>query len=165
MTTNGVDLAGTFEFGPQFQLYDAVSYNKSTYDSNYQTGSASGTITTVPIAGKWVPLTPDWMNKTIASTSWGNFQAQVSGDYVGRRYVTYFNDLSVKPFFLVGLEASYRFEMPGDSVLKAARISVNITNLFNETGVSTAVVTGNSGGYQAFPIAPRMGFVTLDADF
>jgi outer membrane receptor protein involved in Fe transport len=165
VTTNGVDLAGTFEFGQHFQLYDAVSYNKSTYDSNYQTGSSSGAITTVPIAGKWVPLTPDWMNKTIVSTSWGNFEAQVNGDYVGRRYVTYFNDLSVKPYFLVGLEASYRFELSGDRFLKAARVSANITNLFDKKGVSTAVVTSNSGGYQAFPIAPRMGFVTLDADF
>jgi hypothetical protein len=31
--------------------------------------------------------------------------------------------------------------------------------------VSTAVVTGNSGGSQAFPIPPRMAFVTLDASF
>jgi hypothetical protein len=31
--------------------------------------------------------------------------------------------------------------------------------------VSTAVVTGNSGGFQAFPIPPRMAFVTLDASF
>jgi hypothetical protein len=39
------------------------------------------------------------------------------------------------------------------------------TNLFDKKGVSTAVVTGNSGGDQAFPLAPRMGFVTLSADF
>jgi iron complex outermembrane receptor protein len=32
-------------------------------------------------------------------------------------------------------------------------------------GVSTAVVTGNSGGYQAFPIPPRMFFLTLSGDF
>jgi outer membrane receptor protein involved in Fe transport len=165
VTTNGVDLAGTFQFGQHFQVYNAVSYNRSTYDSDYQTGSASGAVTNVAIGGKWVPLTPDWMNKTIASTTWGNFEAQVSGDYVGRRFVTYSNDLAVDPFFLVGLEASYRLPLSGDSFLKAARISANITNLFNKKGVSTAVVTGNSGGYQGFPIAPRMGFVTLDADF
>jgi hypothetical protein len=27
------------------------------------------------------------------------------------------------------------------------------------------VVTSTSGGYQAYPIAPRMGFVTLQATF
>lgn len=30
---------------------------------------------------------------------------------------------------------------------------------------STAVVTGNSGGYTAFPLTPREGFVTVSADF
>jgi outer membrane receptor protein involved in Fe transport len=84
---------------------------------------------------------------------------------VGKRYVTYLNDLSVKSSYLVDLEASYTFDVPADGMLKGARISANVTNLFDKKGVSTAVVTGNSGGYTAFPIAPRMGFVTLSADF
>ena len=42
---------------------------------------------------------------------------------------------------------------------------VNVSNLNDERGVSTAVVTGNSGGYQAYPIAPSMVFVTLQAGF
>ena len=76
-----------------------------------------------------------------------------------------FPGLSVKSSFLIGLEASYRFEVPQGSWLQAARLSANVTNLTDRKGVSTAVVTGNSGGYQAFPIAPRMVFVTLSADF
>ena len=164
VTTDGVDVAATLHFGPHFQVYDAVSYNRSTYDSNYVTGAANGTQSVVATGGKWVPLTPDLTNKTIASTSWGPFEAQVNGDYVGRRYVTYFNDLSVPGTFLVGLEASYRIEAP-PSWMKSAKISANLTNLGNTKGVSTAVVTGNSGGYQGYPIAPTMGFVTLQATF
>jgi OOP family OmpA-OmpF porin len=45
------------------------------------------------------------------------------------------------------------------------KLSGNITNLTGVKGVSTAVVTGASGGYQGFPIAPRMFFVTLAAKF
>ncbi|CAN7351953.1 TonB-dependent receptor [Phenylobacterium sp. LjRoot225] len=165
VTTNGVDVAGTLEFGPHFRLYNAISYNKSTYDSDYQTGSATGAITTVRTGGKVVPLTPKWLNKTILSTSWGAFDAQLSADYVGSRYVTHLNDLSVKATTVVGLEAGYRFDVTGSTWLKAARVSANITNLFDRKGVSTAVVTGNSGGYAAFPLAPRMGFVTVAADF
>jgi outer membrane receptor protein involved in Fe transport len=164
VTTDGVDVAGTLHFGSHFQLYDAVSYNRSTYNSNYVTGSSSGATSVVATGGKWVPLTPDWTNKTIASTHWGPFEAQVSGDYVGRRFVTYLNDLSVPGTFLAGLEASYNFDMIG-SYLKSARLSVNVTNLGNTKGISTAVVTGNSGGYQGYPIAPTMGFVTLAAKF
>ena len=166
VTTNGVDVAGSLNFGPHFRLYDAISYNRSTYDSNYQSGKdAAGNPVTVATGGKWVPLTPDWLNKTIASVSFGPFEAQLSGDYIGRRYVTYLNDLQVKSTFMVGLEASYSFDATAVSWLKGAKVSANITNLGDIKGVSTAVVTSNSGGYQAFPIPPRMFFVTLSAQF
>jgi iron complex outermembrane receptor protein len=169
VTTNGVDVAATLQFGPHVSLYNAVSYNKSTYASDYQSGTTlvNGVAqpVTVRTGGKWVPLTPDWMNKTVLSANFGPFEAQISGDYVGRRYVTYLNDLSVKSSFLIGLEASYRLDVPQGSWLQAARLSANVTNLTDRKGVSTAVVTSNSGGYQAFPIAPRMVFVTLSADF
>jgi iron complex outermembrane recepter protein len=169
VTTNGVDIAGTANFGEHFHLYDAISYNKSTYDSDYQSGTTlvNGVTTPVTVAtgGKWVPLTPDWLNKTIASLSFGSFEAQLSGDYVGRRYVTYLNDLQVKSTFLLGLEASYRFDPPAMPWLKGSKLSLNVTNIGNVKGVSTAVVTSNSGGYQAYPIAPTMVFVTFETSF
>jgi len=167
--TNGVDIAATLNFGKHFHVYDALSYNKSTYASDYQSGTTVVNGVTQPVTvatgGKWVPLTPDWLNKTVASVNFGGFEAQLTGDYIGRRYVTYLNDLSVKSTFMVGLQASYRFDMPADSWLKATKVSVNVTNLNDIKGISTAVVTGNSGGYQGFPIPPRMVFVTLDGSF
>jgi iron complex outermembrane receptor protein len=169
VTTKGVDVAGTLKFGERFQLYNALSYNESKYDQNYQSGTTLvggiSTPVTVATGGKYVPLTPKWMNKTIARVNLGAFDAQVSGDYVGKRFVTYLNDLSVKSMMLVDLEAGYTFDMSDKGFVKGARISANITNLFDKKGVSTAGVTGNSGGYTAFPQAPRMGFVTLSADF
>jgi len=169
VTTNGIDVAGTLNFGEHFSLYNAISYNRSKYDDDYQSGTTvvGGVTTPVTVAtgGKQVPLTPKWMNKTVARFNWGNFSASLAGDYVAKRPVTYLNDLSIKSMFLVDLEASYTFEVPADGVLKGARATVNIANLFDKKGVSTAVVTGNSGGYNAFPQSPRMGFVTLSADF
>lgn len=169
VSTKGIDIAGTLNFGEHFHLYNAISYNKSKYDSDYQSGTTlvGGVPTPVTVAtgGKQVPLTPKWMNKTILRFNWDNFQASVSGDYVGKRFVTYLNDMSVKSTFLVDLEASFLLSAPDTGLLKSARISANITNVFNETGVSTANVTGNSGGYAAFPLAPRMAFITLSADF
>jgi iron complex outermembrane receptor protein len=95
----------------------------------------------------------------------GPFEAQVNGDYVGRRFVTYLNDMSVGGTFLTGLEASYNFDqwLGGSRFFKDVKLSGNVTNLGGIRGVSTAVVTSNSGGYQAYPIAPRMYFVTLSA--
>jgi iron complex outermembrane receptor protein len=165
VTTNGVDLAETLHFGAHLRFYNGISYNKSTYDSDYSTVSG-GVSTAVPIADKQVPLTSKWLYKTILSTNWGPFEAQVNGDYVGRRPVTYLNDMSVGGTFLTGLEASYVFNQPfGAGVIEDIKIAANVTNLGGIRGVSTAVVTSNSGGYQAYPIAPRMGFLTVSAQF
>jgi hypothetical protein len=65
----------------------------------------------------------------------------------------------------MGLEASYRFDTGVNGWLRGAKLSANVTNLNGEKGISTAVVTSNSGGYQGYPIAPTMGFVTLEAMF
>ena len=168
VTTNGVDVAATLHFGRHFQIYDALSYNKSTYDSSYTSGvTASGAPAVVPTAGKWVPLTPDWLEKFIVNTNWGPFEAQLNGDYVGRRFVTYTNDLSVPSTFIVGLEASYAIDPPAYTMMKTAKISLNVTNLGNTKGISTPVVAGATAaqGYTAYPIAPTMGFVTLQATF
>jgi outer membrane receptor protein involved in Fe transport len=47
--------------------------------------------------------------------------------------------------------------------VKQFKISGNVTNLTDTKGISTAVVTGASGGFQGFPIPPRMFFATLSA--
>ncbi|MGH7787789.1 MAG: TonB-dependent receptor, partial [Candidatus Binatia bacterium] len=153
VTTDGVDLAATLTFGEHFHVYDALSYSKAKYDDDYSSGTTvvGGVTTPVVVAtgGKRVPLTPDWQNKFILGTDWGAFSGQLSGEYIGKRYVTYLNDLSVKSTFMLALQASYRFTLPDGGRLKAAKVSVNVTNLNDIKGVSTAVVTGNSGGYQA----------------
>jgi iron complex outermembrane recepter protein len=166
VTTNGADLAETVHFGPHLQLYTGISYNNSTYDSSYSTVTGGQSVVVVATAGKQVPLTSRWLYKAILSTNFGPFEAQVNGDYVGRRPVTYLDDISVGGTFLAGLEASYLFDRPfGAGVVREIKISANVTNLGGIRGVSTAVVTSNSGGYQAFPIAPRMGFLTVEARF
>jgi len=165
VTTDGVDLEGTVHFGRHFSLYDALSYNTSTYNQDYNSGISNGHPIVVPIAGKQVPGEPDWLNKTIVSTSWGPFEAQINGDYMGKRFATYLNDLSVPSTFLVGLEASYRFDSLPLAWVRSAKFSLNATNLTGKKGISTLVITSASGGYQGYPIAPRMLFATLQADF
>ncbi len=160
VTTDGVDFAGTLHFGPHVSFYDAVSYNRSVYDDNYVTGS-----TTVDTAGKAVPASPNWLNKFIASVNYGPFGAQLFGDYVGKRYATYTNDLSVPSYFQLNLEASYKLPAPDGYFVRDPLVQVNVTNLNNEKGVSTVVVGAASGTYNTYPIAPIMVFVTLSAHF
>ncbi|WP_304169375.1 TonB-dependent receptor [Phenylobacterium aquaticum] len=160
--TDGVDLAATLHFGPHFAFYDALSYNRSIYQDNYVTGASS---TVVHTAGKSVPASPDWLNKFVLSTNWGAFQGQLTGDYVGKRYATYTNDLSVKATFLIGLEGSYDFDLATGGPLKTAKVSLNVTNLADEKGVSSLVVGAASGAYNTYPIPPRQVFVTLSGSF
>jgi hypothetical protein len=101
----------------------------------------------------------------ILSTNFGPFEAQLSGDYIGNRFATYENDLSVKSTFLIGLEASYQLPIPQGAMVQTAKISVNATNITSVKGVSTVVITSNAGGYQAYPVPPSQVFVTLQATF
>jgi iron complex outermembrane recepter protein len=158
VTTDGADVAATFHFGDHFRFYDAISYNTSTYDSNYKNGA-----TVVPTAGKEVPLTPDWLEKFILSTNFGAFEAQINGDYVGHRYATYLNDIRLGGTFVAGLEASYVFDDLQTDKVQDLKLSVNLTNIADVKGFSTVAVTGPSGGFQAYPLSPRMVFVTLGA--
>ena len=160
--TDGVDLAGTFHFGRMFSFYDAVSFNRSKYQDSYLSGT-----TLVPTAGKTVPNTPEWMNKFVASVKFGgsaDIEAQLLGDYVGKRFATYTNDLSVPAYFLMGLSVSGKIALPAGMV-KSLQWTVNVTNLANRKGALQPVVGQASGSYATYPIPPRMGFVTVKADF
>ena len=159
--TDGVDAAVTLRFGEHFSFYDALSYNRSAYKDNYVQGATNTVIAT---GGKLVPDVPSWMNKFVARAEFGAFSAELQGNYIGKRFATYLNDLSVESYFIAGLQAEYRLGAT-TSWLKDASLRVNVTNLFDEKGANTIVVGANSGTYNTYPIPPRMVFVTLSASF
>jgi iron complex outermembrane receptor protein len=159
--TDGVDIAGTLHFGPHFSLYDALSYNDSRYEDNYVTGTAQ---TVVPTKGKKVPGAPAWLDKVVASANYGIFDAQLIGDYMGKRYATYTNDLSVPGYFT--MSAQIGATIPLDNrFIKTLGISLNVTNLTDKKAASTVVVGAASGTYNFYPLAPREWFGTLRFGF
>ncbi|MEG3151549.1 TonB-dependent receptor plug domain-containing protein [Sphingomonas sp. ZT3P38] len=175
--TDGVDAAFTFRVGRTFSLYNATSYNLSKYQSDYTsaatgignaTGSCIGgylvTSGVVPTCGKQLPGTPKWMNKTVATLSAGPFEAQVIGDFVGRRFSTFTNDASVASYFLTSLRIAAR--LPDDILpLRKVELALNVTNLTDKKGVSTLSVGSATNSYSAYPIAPRQWFLTLSAAY
>ncbi len=158
--TDGIDLSGTLHFGRTFSFYDALSFNRSTYSDNYNNGSA-----VVPTAGKSVPGSPEWMNKFVATLNLADTEFQLIGDYVGKRYATYTNDLDVPSYFLMSLGVSGKLPFLNSSLVKNARYRLNVSNLANREGPLNVVVGAASGTYNTYPIAPRQGFLTLMADF
>jgi len=175
--TDGVDAAFTLRVGRALTLYNAASYNLSKYQSDYTStatgiGAATGTCIggylvtggVVPTCGKQLPGTPKWMNKTVLTLAGGPFEAQLIGDFVGRRFSTFSNDASVRSYFLTS--ARLAVKVPENILpLRKAEIALNVTNLTDETGVSTLSVGSATNSYSAYPIAPRQWFLTLSAAY
>ena len=105
--TDGIDISGTLHFGRVFSFYDALSFNRSTYSDNYSNGKDI-----VQTAGKAVPGSPEWMNKFVATATVADTEFQLIGDYVGKRYATYTNDLDVPSYFLMSLAVSANLPFP-----------------------------------------------------
>ncbi|HEX7872033.1 MAG TPA: TonB-dependent receptor plug domain-containing protein [Sphingobium sp.] len=158
--TDGVDLAATLRFGPYFSFYNALSYNNSRYQDNYTSGT-----NTIQTAGKKVPGSPDWLYKFIATANYDVFEVQLTGDYLGRRYATFTNDLSEKGYFTLNGRLGIDIPVTPTSVIKDARFSVNVTNITNKKAASTLSIGSASGTYNFFPLAPRQVFATLSLGF
>ena len=160
--TDGVDAAATLRFGDRFSLYNALSYNNSRYADNYTVGAAQ---TVVPTAGKKVPGSPDWLNKTVATLSGDGVELQLIGDYIGRRYATFTNDLKAPGHFTLSGRVGFDTPLSGEGLAKKLNVSLNVTNITDKKAFSTISVGAASGTYNFFPLAPRQAFVTLSAGF
>jgi iron complex outermembrane receptor protein len=176
--TDGVDAAFTLHFGRAFSLYNAVSYNLSKYQNDYTStaisgiGAASPTCIggylvvggVVPTCGKQLPGTPKWMNKTVATLDVGPIEAQVIGDFVGRRFATFTDDASVPSYFLTALRIAAKVP-DGVLPLRKVELALNVTNLTDEKGWSTISIGSATNSWSAYPIAPRQWFLTLSAAY
>ncbi|SDA17037.1 TonB-dependent receptor [Sphingomonas sp. NFR15] len=160
--TNGVDFAATLHFGPHFSIYNAVSYNDSQYQQNYSTGVPA---VVVPTAGKQVPGSPKWLNKTVVSANYGIFDLQFTGDYLGRRFATYTNDLSVPGYFTLAGRIGVAVPLNDAMFVKTLNLSVNVTNITDQKGASTLSIGAASGTFNQFPVAPRQVFGTISVNF
>jgi outer membrane receptor protein involved in Fe transport len=158
--TDGVDAALTLRFGRTFSLYNALSYNRSIYQGDYQSGTSI-----IPTAGKNVPASPSWLNTTVATLNVAGFELQAIGDYVGKRYATYTNDQSVPGYFLLSARLGFDVPLPSGIFAKTANISLNVTNITQNRGTSSVSVAGPTGVYATFPQAPRQWFLTLAMGF
>ncbi len=158
--TDGIDVAGTLRFGSAFSLYNAVSYNNSRFGDNYLNGT-----TTVLTKGRKVPGAPAWLNKTVATLSVAPFDVQLIGDYLGKRYATFTNDLSVGGYFTLSGRIGFDVPLGEGFVAKKMTISLNVTNITDKKAESTLSVGAASGTYNFFPLAPRQVFGTVSIGF
>ncbi|WP_395011815.1 TonB-dependent receptor [Undibacterium sp.] len=156
--TQGIDIAATLQFGSRYSLFNALSYNRSTYLDDYFNGGNR-----VSTTGKQVPGSPAWLNKTMLKANWGEFEGQFTVDYVGKRYATFTNDLSVPAYFLMNVGMRYRLPFAWNGGIN--HLGIQITNLANRRGTSTLVVGAAAETFNTFPIAPRQIFFSLSSGY
>ena len=160
--TDGLDIGGTLRFGSRFSFYNALSYNQSTYTQDYTSGATGAVVAT---SGKQVPGAPQWLEKFVLTGQFGDVEAQLVGDFVGKRYATYLNDLWVDPYFITSLNVTSKLpSLLGDSV-KNSKLRLSITNLMDVKGDLNVGVGAVSGSYTTYPIAPRQFFLTYSGSF
>ncbi|WP_447595610.1 TonB-dependent receptor [Stenotrophomonas rhizophila] len=144
------------------QWYNALSWNKTTYEDNYTSGGAI-----VPVAGKITVDTPQRMASSEISWNRDGYFASLRAKYTGKRYYTYTNDQSVAGVTTFDAGVGYSFG-PGLG-LRDVKVSLNATNLTNKRyagQLSSFAPTDPTGTrYAIHASAPRQVFMTVAAEF
>ncbi len=128
VTSNGVELGVLWKPIEWLDWYNSASYNKTTYDQDLN--FCTTTCVLYATSGKQQVDTPKFMYSSALTLKWEGFSASVQGKYTGRRYYTYMNDQSFDGYFTADLGLAYNFGPV--SVLKGAKLALNVTNLFNK---------------------------------
>ncbi len=145
VTTNGIDGSVSVHFTPEWTLYNAATWNRSTYDGDPK-DSSGNCIYSLPgggcdsIKGKIALDTPEGMYKTSLEYKKNGLFGHIGADYMSTRYFTYSNDGSVDGRWLADFGAGYSREQLG--AFKNLRAQLNISNLVGERYFATMGTNG-----------------------
>ena len=164
VTSKGVE--GTVVWTPVAGLRwnNTLSWNESTYDSNYLNGT-----TLVEIAGRQTTNTPKQMFSTSLNWERGPLELNVGANYTGKRYYTYSNDAGVPAFWLANAGGSWNFGNVG--AMQELKLALHVTNLtdkryFSTLGSNGFVVSDPNGTHATLLTgAPRQMMFTVSAAF
>jgi len=147
-TTNGVDGSVSIHVTPSVTLYNAATWNRSTFDKNVT--KADGTClyndtngACLSIKGKIMVDTPEFLYKNSLEYRKAGLFANIGSDYMSTRYFTYTNDGSVGGRFLTTFGAGYGREQLG--AFKDLKAQFNIANVLNSQYYASIGTNGFSG--------------------
>ena len=165
VTTKGVEGLLVWQLTKTLSWNNAASYNASTINDDYSTGTAKGS-TVIPSKGKDAVDAPRAIVNSglrYADSRWvGNFGLR----HVDKRYFTILNDLSVPSYTTADAGLGYRFGSLGPS--KELTIQLNVSNLFDAAylgpiGTGGFTVSGDNQTLQAGP--RRLIFLSVGSSF
>ena len=145
VTTNGIDGSVSLRISPEWTLYNAATWNRSTYDSNVLTAQGACLYTDsnghcLSIQGKITVDTPEGLYKSSLDYNKHGLTGHIGADYLSTRYFTYTNDGSVGGRFLAEFGGGYERESLG--AFKDVKAQVNVTNLLNSQYYSSIGTNG-----------------------
>ena len=124
VTTNGADAAANVRIKGAWNLYNAITFSRSAYNSNY---TAGGTV--IPTGGKITVDSPEVLYKNELSYQRGGFEGHLTSDFLGKRYFTYTNDNFVGSREVVDFGTSYHRDEIGP--FDQLKVQFNVFNLAN----------------------------------
>jgi len=167
--TDGVEAAFTLKPIRAVTWFTSVAWNSSEYEDNYSTFDANGVETVIPVAGKTVVDTPEFLLKSELAYDTERFFARLDANFTDKRYYTYLNDASVDSFTLLNLGLGYRF--PRTGLADEITAQVDVSNLTDKEYISTIGSNGfvdsdrNGTSQTLLTGAPRQIFFGLKARF
>lgn len=164
VSSNGVELALGWRPVRNLSWFNALAWNDSQYDDDF---SSNGAV--VPVGGRQVVDSPEWLLKSELAYDTGRFFARLDGSYVDERFYTYLNQGSADSYTLFNLSTGLRFRDLG--MFEELTLQAAVTNLADEFYISTI---GSGGFSNADPGgtaqtllrgAPRQFFLSVKSRF
>ena len=164
VTQKGVDLSVTVRPVDFFNLYLFTSYIDSEIKDNVP-GNNSTTV--IGTARKFVPETPKWQYGGRGGLKFGPVSASMQVKYVGKRFATDLNDVTVPSYVTADADVRVNLE---DYGFKKTYFQLNVFNLFDKRyigGINTQISNAANGGSNPTFIvgAPRTISGTLRVGF
>ena len=170
----GVD--GSIAFRPikQLSLLALASYIDTELKDNIQVGTllagqscddATLPAGCAPTAGKMVTETPHWQYGGRVNVELGAFEFGIQGKHVGTRFATDVNDVKVKGYALVDLDARFNLGSLAE-MLNKTYFQLNVQNLFDKRYFGNISTQINAAGGPNFAVgSPRTVSGTINVGF
>jgi len=154
---NNVEL-GTIAFGSTLPI-------NTIYCGAAPTATSGPVKTCAPTAGKMVTETPHWQFGGRANLDLGPVEFGIQAKHVGKRFATDTNDVVVKGYTLVDLDARVRLGMIAKG-LEKSDLQLNVVNLLNEDYFGNISTQINNAGNPNFTLgSPRSILASLNVGF
>ena len=165
VTTKGLEGLLVWQLLPGFSWNSSASYNSSTINEDYSTGTATGA-TVVPSKGKDAVDAPRLIANTALRYDDSRWTASIGARHVDKRYFTILNDLAVPAYTVADAGLGYHLKDFGRA--RELTLQLNVSNLFDASylgpiGTGGFTVSGDNQTLQAG--ARRLAFVTVGTTF